>query len=365
MQPKVIAFYLPQYHEIPENNKWWGKGFTDWVNVKKAKPLFIGHYQPREPLNDNYYDLSDVNVMKWQAKLAKKCGIYGFCYYHYWFHGKLLLEKPLENMLRDKDVDIPFCLSWANEPWARTWDGKDTDILMPQEYGGKEDWKKHFEYLVKFFKDDRYIKINNKPMLLIYRTGNIPNVNEMVNYWRELAINYSFDGIYLAETLNGFQDKVFVKNSSAVVEFEPNYTLRIYNKNKIKYIFHRIRNKYYKLRSKSPTLIMDYDLMWKMILNKEPAKFGNRKTFIGGYVGWDNTPRKKEKGAVHINFDIDKFKRYFQQLVNKAAIYKSDFIFINAWNEWAEGAYLEPDKKYKYKILEIIRDSLKELKDLD
>ena len=138
---KLLAFYLPQFHEIPENNEWWGKGFTDWTNVRKAKTLVSNQYQPREPLNDNYYDLSDVEVMKWQSKIAQEHGIYGFCYYHYWFNGKLLLEKPLENMLKDKDVTIPFCFSWANEPWARTWDGQNSSILMAQEYGSEKSGK--------------------------------------------------------------------------------------------------------------------------------------------------------------------------------------------------------------------------------
>ena len=159
---KIIAFYLPQFHNIPENDEWWGDGFTEWVNVKKAKPLFDGHVQPKEPLNDNYYNLLDDNIKIWQAKIAKEYGVYGFCYYHYWFNGKLLLEKPMEQMLNNKKIDIPFCISWANEPWTKAW-VNEKKVLIPQSYGGVNEWKEHFDYLLPFFKDERYIKVHNKP----------------------------------------------------------------------------------------------------------------------------------------------------------------------------------------------------------
>ena len=166
---------MPQFHAIPENDIWWGEGFTEWTNTKAAKPLFRGHYQPKEPLKDNYYSLLDSKTQEWQASLAKKYGIYGFCYYHYWFHGKLLLEKPMENMLKNKKVDIPFCISWANETWSRTWSGQEREILIQQDYGNKSDWLKHIEYLVPFFKDSRYIKIDNKPLMLLYTSCKIEN----------------------------------------------------------------------------------------------------------------------------------------------------------------------------------------------
>ena len=162
---KIIAFYLPQYHEIPENNKWWGKGFTEWVNVKKAHPLFEGHYQPRVPLNKNYYNLLDEEVQKWQVSLAKKYGIYGFCFYHYWFDGHLLLEKPVEQWLKNRDLDLPFCICWANENWTQAWVSKESTVLIAQKYGDKEMWRRHFEYLLPYFKDTRYIKENGRPLM--------------------------------------------------------------------------------------------------------------------------------------------------------------------------------------------------------
>ena len=347
---KLLAFYLPQFHEIPENNEWWGKGFTDWTNVKKAETLVANQYQPREPLNDNYYDLSDVEVMKWQSKIAQEHGIYGFCYYHYWFNGKLLLEKPLENMLKDKEVTIPFCFSWANEPWARTWDGQNTNILMAQEYGSEKEWEEHFNYLNQFFKDERYIKVNNKPMLLIYRTEHIPNVNKMVEFWDKLALENGFDGIYLVETLTIFQNDSFVDKSSAVVEFEPMFTmssdLSFFQK-----VYDQLLSYTNKgLRSKS------YDAVWKTILKRKNKNSKNKKVFLGGFVDWDNTARKGNKGLYYRNMNTDKFKTYFAQQYAKAKKQESDYLFINAWNEWAEGTYLEPDKKCGYEILENIKD---------
>ena len=164
---KIIAFYLPQFHEIPENNKWWGKGFTEWVNVKKARPLFENHNQPRVPLNKNYYNLLDEKTQKEQVKLANDYGLYGFCFYHYWFDGKLLLEKPVEKFLENKSLDTHFCICWANEHWTNAWANKEAKVLIEQKYGNKKEWKEHFDYLLNFFKDDRYIKENNKPLLVI------------------------------------------------------------------------------------------------------------------------------------------------------------------------------------------------------
>ncbi len=347
---KLLAFYLPQFHEIPENNEWWGKGFTDWTNVKKAETLVSNQYQPREPLNDNYYDLSDVEVMKWQSKIAQEHGIYGFCYYHYWFNGRLLLEKPLENMLKDKEVTIPFCFSWANEPWARTWDGQNTNILMAQEYGSEKEWEEHFNYLNQFFKDERYIKVDNKPMLLIYRTEHIPNVNKMIEFWNNLAIENGFNGIYLVETLTVFQNDSFVEKSSAVVEFEPMFTMRT-DLSFFQKVYDQLLSYTNKgLRSKS------YDAVWKTILKRKNDNFKNKKVFLGAFTDWDNSARKGYKGLYFRHMNTNKFKTYFSRQYAKAKKQDSDFLFINAWNEWAEGTYLEPDKKHGYEILKNIKD---------
>ena len=341
-KPKIIAFYLPQYHTIPENDKWWGEGFTEWTNTTKAKSLFKGHQQPKTPLNDNYYCLLDKETQEWQAKLAQENGVYGFCYYHYWFNGKMLLEKPMELMLENKNITLPFCISWANEPWARTWDGKDKEVLMPQEYGNKKEWKVHFDYLLKFFNDKRYIKVDNKPIFLIYRTSNIPNCEEMVNYWNDLCKENGFDGIYLIETMNSFQKKSYIQNSSAVVEFEPMLTIRHYlplYKQGIRYIKKKL----------SILDKLEYEYIWNKVINKN-VDYGRTK-FLGGFVSWDNTARKGRKGLVLTGSNCEIFEEKLSEQIVKASNNNNEFMFINAWNEWAEGTYLEPDTENKFSYL--------------
>ena len=190
--PKIIALYLPQFHAIPENDKWWGKGFTEWTSVKKAIPLLKNHHQPREPLKGNYYNLLDPEVRQWQADLAQKYGIYGFCYYHYWFNGKKLLEKPAEEILRLGKPSLPFCFSWANESWSRTWYSSKKEVLLKQEYGAEKEWESHFNYLLPFFKDERYIKVDNKPLFLIYKPSLILELDRMISFWEKLAIKEGF-----------------------------------------------------------------------------------------------------------------------------------------------------------------------------
>lgn len=225
---RFIAFYLPQFHTFPENDEWWGKGFTEWTNVKKAKQLFSWQYQPRKPYQDNYYDLDKEfkTTMSWQIRIAKEYGLEGFCFYHYWFeNGKKLMEKPIENFLKDQELDMPFCLSWANEPWTRAWDGSSQQVIMPQAYGDKEEWMKHFEYLLSFFKDDRYIKVDEKPMFLIYRIELIPNIDEMLKLWNDLAIKAGFDGLFIVSQGSVYgTTKQKNKLIDAYVLYEPGYT---------------------------------------------------------------------------------------------------------------------------------------------
>ena len=196
---KVLAMHLPQYHAIPENDAWWGKGFTDWVNVKKARPIYKGHKQPVIPLNNNYYDMTDASTLQWQADLAKKYGVYGFCYYHYWFkNGKKLLEKPVEMMLSNPKIDIPFCLCWANENWTKKWDGGNNEIIVEQDYGNENDLNKHMDYLCRFFSDKRYIRIDGAPLLLIYKPELIPNIRTYIKLIRKRAKENGFKNIKIA-----------------------------------------------------------------------------------------------------------------------------------------------------------------------
>ena len=356
---KYICFYLPQFHEIPENNEWWGKGFTEWSSTKKAQKLYSGHMQPKEPLNDNYYDLSRVETLEWQTKIAKEHGIYGFCFYHYWFNGKRLLETPSINLLKNKHIDIPFCLSWANEPWTRSWDGKIRDVIMPQEYGGEVEWREHFECIHEYFIDERYIKKDGKPLFVIYRPSGIDNCAKMLNYWTELAKGRGLDGIYYVETLTSFDNR-FVEGFDASIEFEPMYTLKHHMN--VPANIKRFKNKigmqvaeFFNLRTNAFLDKVDYETIWKSIVGRKVRPRRNDH-FLGSFVNWDNTARKKRKGLVVTGFSLDKLAKFNKIQIERAQEINSEFIFLNAWNEWAEGTYLEPDKENEFGYLEVLKD---------
>lgn len=376
---RIIAFYLPQFHDIPENDEWWGKGFTEWVNVKKAKPLFEGHHQPRVPLNKNYYDLTDDTTQIWQADIAKKYGVYGFCYYHYWFNGKLVLERPMEQMLANKDIDIPFCVCWANEPWTKAWVGK-KEVILPQFYGGEKEWKEHFDYLLPFLKDDRFIKVDGKLLVVIYRAEVIPDLNKMLDYWNRLAkeagipeLTYAYQDMTF-DLITDKDDRHFDYN----IEFQPSYAwMDMHSKSKVKsskaWSFLRsLKRKVYTKFEKSAGFdleryfqngkkessveIANYDDVWNAVLERKPK---TKKDVPGAFVGWDNTPRKENRGRVYVGDTPEKFEKYLKkQIIRARDEYKKDMIFMYAWNEWAEGGYLEPDERSGYGYLEAIRNAL-------
>lgn len=330
---KIMTFYLPQFHEIPENNDAWGHGFTEWTNVKKGERLFDGQRQPRVPLNDNYYNLLDTKVMEWQAMLAKEAGISGFCFYHYWFQGRMVLETPIHNLLEDKSIDMKFCFSWANEPWTKTWHGAggNKEILIPQTYGGKEEWEAHYNYFLPYFKDPRYILEGNKPVLLIYRLRNIPDFNEMIRYWNKRAKEDEFDGIYLI-SMNVSREHVYMsKWVNASVDFEPNRT---------KYELHSDP-------SGMEGKCMDYIELNEKMLNVSHK----REHFRTVYVDYDDTPRRGKRGVFTRNVGPDRFGEYLKRALEISRGEGNEYLFINAWNEWGEGNYLEPDTVYKYEYL--------------
>ncbi len=352
---QVLAYYLPQFHEIDENNAWWGKGFTEWVNVKKGKPLYQGHYQPKVQLNKKYYNLLDIRTLREQTELAQKYGVDGFCYYHYWFSGKLLLEKPAQLLLENKDINISFCFSWANETWSRRWNGADKDILIQQSYGGESEWDAHLDYLIPYFKDERYIKIDNKPVLLLYRAFEIPECDRMIEVWNHKLKQEGFSGIYIIETLNTVQTKWILKQSEACVEFEPMYTL--YKNRKYRIIHRTYRYFVGKFRLYNifefTRRFVDYDRIWRKILARKQT--GGKKVFLGAFPNWDNTARRGNSAVVFRGSSPEKFKCYFTEQYRKSVALENEFIFINAWNEWGEGAYLEPDEKYLFQYLEAVR----------
>lgn len=357
---KVIAMYLPQYHEIPENNEWWGKGFTEWTNVKKAEPLFKGHYQPRVPMNDNYYDLSNPSIMQEQMKLARENGVDGFCIYHYWFKGKKLLEKPVEQLLKADTVELPFCLCWANEPWTRTWDGIEgsKNVLIDQDYGNISDWKKHYQYLADFFKKDEYIKIDNKPVFVIYKETYIDNCKIMLEYWNYFAMEDGFNGLFIVCTR---REDVFAKQiyGDAIFDFEPFVTILSLTEEQRSLCC----NYYFGNRPDNEDLsypVYACDKVCEKMVSRYAMK--NYKHYLGMFVGWDNTARRGvNANGIFENMTVDVFKKYFMLQYKRSIELENEFMFINAWNEWGEGTYLEPDQKYGLGFLDAIRKGKEEV----
>lgn len=348
---KIMAMYLPQYHEIAENNEWWGQGFTEWTNVKKARPVYEGHQQPRIPLNGNFYDLSDPNVMQEQMEMAYKYGIDGFCIYHYWFKGKKLLEKPVEQLLSQKEVQLSYCLCWANEPWTRTWDGDNgsKQIIMKQDYGDETDWKEHFFYLNEFFKQEKYIKVDNKPVIVIYKENEIPNCKMMFKLWNEMALQQGFDGIYLINTKRQQTRKFYPNFCDAYYDFEPFSTM---NNMLSEELFSCCRMIKKEDGSGEEIRLIDYAMFSEYMIKR----YAHNKHYLGSFLGFDNSPRRGNKtNFVFENNSPDVFEKFFREQYIRSIKLENEFMFINAWNEWGEGTFLEPDELYRYGYLEAIR----------
>ncbi|WP_346796476.1 glycoside hydrolase family 99-like domain-containing protein [Halomonas sp. Bachu 37] len=346
---KVIAFYLPQFHPFPENDAWWGKGFTEWTNVTKAQPNFEGHYQPHLPIHNGFYDLRIPEVMLEQAKLAKNYGVYGFNFYYYWFDGKVLMHKPFEILLKHKEIDIPFCITWANENWTRRWDGAENDILIGQNHC-EEDSIKFIENLYKFFDDERYIRINNKPLLIIYRANIIPQMEETIKLWRSKAKEAGYDDLYIvcAQTFGLKSPDEF--GFDAAMEFPP-HTANSREISDTK----KINNKKYRGR------IYDYEQVVENSIKTVEPDF---KLFRTCMLSWDNTARKQDNSHIFSNFSLLRYKQWISNIAINSynnPKYRKDekIIFVNAWNEWAEGTHLEPDRKHGYGYLQTTYDAIK------
>jgi hypothetical protein len=374
---KLISFYLPQFHTIPENDEWWGEGFTEWTNVRKAQPLFPGHDQPRIPL-EGEYNLMDDAVKIRQAEQAKRYGVFGFCYYHYWFKGgRQLLEKPAQQMLANKAVDLPFCFCWANENWSKNWDGGNREVIMEQDYGKRSDWEKHFQYLLPFFRDERYITVDGKPLFVIYKPEQIIDLYQMVQYWKKRAVEVGLPGLCFAFQFPTYYADMYYREDifDYRIGFEPVHARNLSSMHpgtapKVRLMrkllgenavsaYRRCRRS--KMRSGgagTPKLGKNsYDEMWKNILNAP----WTGEFLPGGFVDWDNTPRNKN-GLVHVGFTIEKFRDYMTQLIRRAVKENKPMVFLNAWNEWAEGAFLEPDVKYSYQKLEAVKAAINGIK---
>lgn len=353
---KALAFYLPQFHPIPENDSWWGKGFTEWTNVGKAKPLYKSHKQPRIPADLGYYDLRLPEVRQKQAEIATKFGVHGFIYYHYWFgNGFQLLERVANEILESKKPDFPFCFCWANETWTGRWHGLKNKILAKQSYPNDEDLNKHFEYLLPFFKDDRYIKLDGKPVFMIYKYEDLlENDKFYMEKFQTLAKSSGLQGIsFMASNVN--KDNL----NYGKLGFESKVSYEI---NRVKYKFRdqeqKKRNKaLFKLIKKEKPYVLDAVKMFKEVTYNAQSDV---PIFPMVLPNWDNTPRSGYQGEVFENTSPELFKKELKKAVKylNETNYKEKFLIIKSWNEWAEGNYLEPDLEYGNRYLEVIREVL-------
>ena len=370
---RLIAYYLPQFHPIPENDEWWGKGFTEWTNVAKAKPLFKGHYQPRIPADLGLYDLRVPETRIAQAELAQEYGIEGFCYWHYWFAGKRLLERPFNEVLKSGEPNFPFCLGWANDSWSGIWHGSPDKILMKQTYPGMQDEEDHFYALLEAFFDKRYITIDEKPVFLIYKPYELPEPERFIGHWNEIAIKSGLKGIYFignTQTMDWVPEK---DGFDAIVPNNPGLTFREYFDplHTFRKRFSPLYNSAYKMlkkmTEKSETDFRKYFFYKPSVyLYKDFIKYALpelRKDFDGYpcvIPNWDNTPRCGVKGLILHNSTPELFRIYLRDAIQQINHRNPEkrVIFIKSWNEWAEGNYLEPDQKFGKAYLEVCREEI-------
>ena len=358
---RPIALYLPQFHTFPENDKWWGEGYTEWTAVKGAKPLYRKHMQPRVPMAKDYYDLSeeDAKTLKRQAKHARECGIYGFCFYHYYFRGTLLMEKPLEILLKHPEINLKYCLCWANESWTRAWYGLNEEILQPQLYGHEKDWKNHADYFIRFFKDDRYIKIDNKPVLCIYRTPDIDELTDMLNVITKKTIDAGLEGLYIigGKTAGEIESRKDIVD--AYYYFEPGYTLKHDFGRRNTALYNVGTGTRHAMNSVFKTKMLERRIPIDRIYDKIVSRDYAINEFPGMLARWDNTPRRSYKGLVYTGASPEKFRDALYKLNEKIDGRENDYVFLNAWNEWGEGAMLEPDEQEGFAYLEAVRQVVK------
>jgi len=351
---RPIAIHLPQFHPTPENNEWWGKGFTEWTNVTKAKPLFKGHNQPQLPVDLGFYDLRHLQTHIDQANLAKEYGIEGFAYYHYWFHGKRLLSEPIDLILKHKEINFPFCLFWANETWSRRWLGEEREILLEQTYSFDDD-KKHIKWLIEAFKDPRYIKVDNRPVLIIYRASYFPDISKTLEIFKNECIDAGVPQPYfIASNSHAGDFDLRSKGFDSILDFQPQLG-KLENAFTDKKTFNKLL-KNIKLGVFSSKLkIYEYLEAKKKMITKHPYPY-----FPCSFVGWDNTARRGKNGIIIKNSSPEIYKKFldndFKTLLSMNFSEEENFVFINAWNEWAEGNHLEPDMKFGTQFLEATKE---------
>jgi lipopolysaccharide biosynthesis protein len=335
VEPKIIAFYFPQFHRILENDMWWGEGYTEWLDVRRAKPRFDGHLQPRLPTTLGYYDLLDTRVQERQAELALDHGVFGFCYYHYWFGGRKLLEKPIENMLANPNVRIPFCICYANESWTRAWEGSRDKVLIRQEHSEPDD-RAFLQSLVPFFRDPRYIRTAGKPLLLVYRTELFPNAKRTAEIWREEARRQGVGEIYLCRC-----ESYFDLTDPAELGFDAAY----------EFPPHSLRPAHREVKRDSgfDGGVFDFPACVDDSLRRAAKEARNYKRFRGVMTGFDNTPKMQTRSWVFLDSSPLLYQEWLMDALRETVEKHTSgeqFVFVNAWNEWAEGAILEPCSQF-------------------
>ncbi len=350
---RVIAFYLPQFHPIPENDEWWGKGFTEWTNVGKAKPLFRGHDQPKVPSDLGYYDLRIPEVRIAQAQLAKEFGIEGFCYWHYWFgFGKQLIEKPFNDVLSSGQPDFPFCLGWANESWKGFDHGlSNRKILIEQLYPGVDDYVNHFYKVLPAFKDKRYIKVDKKPIFLIYRPLASDQISVFIKTWRDLAFKNGLDGIFFIGQKNSLENNL---DEFWKIDFDAVNTIRLNHYLFNRTLFQKLISKFKKIFQGVP-LVYPYKKVSKYFLNEQVDSLDN--VFPTIIPNWDHTPRSGKEGFVVNRSTPFLFEKHVNEAINIISRKDSEkrIIFLKSWNEWAEGNFMEPDLKWGKQYLNALK----------
>ena len=384
---RAIAFYLPQFHPIPENNSWWGEGFTEWTNVRSARPLFAGHYQPRVPTELGYYDLCHPEIREAQAELARSHGIEGFCYWHYWFSGRRLLERPFNEVLKTGEPDFPFCLAWANHSWTASWVGRPYELLIDQAYLGRADYQSHFHALRDAFADERYINVNGKPLFIIFRPDKLPDSQEFADCWRELALDAGFKGLYLLGIVNSDVDPSALgldagihKGIGHLLSFLPRsirHKAEFRRRSKVLLErpgvtpLHQAIARSPRPRLPPPLEVL-HDRLSEQLLLPSVARYQElvesvrrdlqlrQDHFPCVVPNWDDTPRVGRWGWVLDESSPELFGDHLRHALSLIADrpLEQRLLFLKSWNEWAEGNYLEPDERHGRGYLEAVRDAI-------
>jgi hypothetical protein len=365
---RLIAFYLPQFHPIPENDAWWGPGFTEWTNVARARPLYRGHFQPNLPADLGFYDLRLGETRQAQADLARSAGIEGFCYWHYWFGGgRRILERPFEEVVATGSPDFPFCLAWANQSWTGIWHGSPKSVLMKQDYPGREDEAAHFAWALRAFRDPRYMKVDGCPIFVVFAPHDLPSAPDFIAHWRQLAERAGLPGIYFVAISNRYEAGVdrwhgkLLEPFDAVTPLTPHDFLEDAVRGTVAKVRKRLRERNLGVRFNAVTgsrLRLPARFPYADVVAQAMLDFPDGERFLPGVLpGWDNTPRSGPRGVVFEGATPELFAQYLRQALNRVAERppQKAIIFLKAWNEWAEGNYIEPDRRHGQAYLDAVR----------